>query len=424
MEETLIRLNRHWEGRPYLSLYRRELLNQLLKKKDLPHIQVLTGIRRSGKSTIFELIISDLIASGVDPRSILRLNLDEPVFTSLWNNPSELYSIIEKAEVLTGIKSLYLFLDEVQQVKNWELFAKGAYDTRRFRKIYITGSTSDLLDKQFSTLLSGRYFSNVVRPFSVKELFAVHGFNDNLSILARKTEALRLIDRYMLWGSFPEIVLHELSDDIKTELLQSYYESIVLKDCITRNRVRDIDLFYRLMHYLLTNTGSLFNYNSLAQALDSNENTVKSYLSFAVRSYILVDATNFAFSVKPGARPDHKSYCIDNGLMNAVSFRFSEQKGKMLENAVYNELVNKGYNNISFVRRNGECDFIAQKDNAFHAFQVCYELTAVNRKREAEGFYGLNKQVNLVSRSIITYNQEGEEDSVQIRPFYRWCLED
>ena len=120
-------------------------------------------------------------------------------------------------------------------------------------------------------------------------------------------------------------------------MLQSYYESIVLKDCITRNHVRDTDLFYRLMHYLLTNTGSLFNYNSLAQALDSNENTVKSYLSFAVRSYILVDVTNLAFSVKPGARPDHKSYCIDNGLMNAVSFRFSEQKGKMLENAVYNE---------------------------------------------------------------------------------------
>lgn len=424
MNETFIRLNRHWEGQAYPSLYKRELLSPLLKKKDLPHIQVLTGIRRSGKSTLFELLINDLIASDVDPKSILRLNLDEPVFTPLWNNPSELYPIIEKAEVLTGVKSLYLFLDEVQQVKNWELFAKGAYDTHRFHKIYITGSTSDLLDKQFATLLSGRYFSNVVRPFSVKELFAVHDFSDSLSILTRKTEALRLIDHYLLWGAFPEIALHELTDDIKTELLQSYYESIVLKDCITRNRVRDIDLFYRLMHYLLTNTGSLFNYNSLALALDSNENTVKNYLAYAVRSYILADTTNFAFSVKPGARPDHKPYCIDNGLMNAVSFRFSDQKGRLLENAVYNELVNKGYSNIFFVRRNGECDFIAQKDNAFHAFQVCYELTAVNRKRETEGFYGLSKQVNLASRNIISYNQEGEQDSVRIRPFYRWCLED
>ena len=122
--------------------------------RDSPHIHVLTGIRRSGKSSLFRLIINHLMENGVNPREILTLNLDEPIFTPIWSNSAQIYHAIEQAEVLTGTKVTYLFLDEVQQVTNWELFVKGAYDTRRFKKIYVTGSTSDLLQRQFATSVS------------------------------------------------------------------------------------------------------------------------------------------------------------------------------------------------------------------------------------------------------------------------------
>jgi predicted AAA+ superfamily ATPase len=417
MEATLLRLNKHWNGEKYLPLQKRFLLDNLKKKKELPHIQVLTGIRRSGKSTIFRLMINDLIDNGVNPKEILLLNLDEPVFTTLWDNVSELYKVIETAEKIIACKVKYLFLDEIQQVKDWELFAKGAYDTQRFSKIYITGSNSDLLQNKFATLLSGRYFANTVRPFSLKELLSLHGFTDKYSALSNKPELLRLMDQYMKWGSFPEIALNAMDDNVKIELLNSYYESIVLKDCIVYNQVRDHALFYRLLHFLISNAGAPFRYNTLAKAVNSNENTVRNYLAYAHRSYVISDITNFSFSLKEEARAQHKIYSIDNGLMNAVGFQFLQRSGMLLENAVYNELINSGYKEISFALKNGECDFIAKKESQFHAFQICYELTPLNQDRETAGFDIFGK-LPVASKTVITYNQEDTIDDIRIIPFW------
>lgn len=418
MEATLLRLNRHWEGKRYLSLHERMLVENLKKKKDLPHIQVLTGIRRSGKSTIFRLMINDLMDAGINPKEILLLNLDEPIFSSLWENATGLYQVVEAAEKLTSVKVKHLFLDEIQQVKDWELFAKGAYDTQRFNKIYITGSNSDLLQNRFATLLSGRYFANTVRPLSIKEWMLLNGFSDRYSTVARRPELLRLIDSYMKYGSFPEIVLNPLEDDLKTELLNSYYEFIVLKDCIVYNQVRDSSLFYRLLHFLLSNAGAPFHYNSLAKAVHSNENTVRNYLEYAHRSYVISDITNFSFSLKEGTRSQHKVYGVDSGLMNAIGFQFITRGGMVLENIVYNELVNTGYQEIAFVRQGGgECDFIAKKDGQFHAFQVCHELTPLNQAREIAGFNLLSK-LSLASKTILTYSQEEAFENIRIVPFW------
>jgi predicted AAA+ superfamily ATPase len=420
MDTTLLRLNRHWNGEKYVSLQNRFLFENLKKKNELPHIQVLTGIRRSGKSTIFRLMINELLEEGVDPKAILLLNLDEPVFTTLWDNAPELYRIVESAEKITSVKVQYLFLDEVQQVNDWELFAKGAYDTQRFTKLYITGSNSDLLQNKFATLLSGRYFANTVRPFSLRELLHIQGFTDKYAALSRRPELLQLIDRYLEWGSFPEIVLNKMDDSVKMELLNSYYESIVLKDCVVYNQVRDIALFRRLLHFVISNLGTPFYYSSLAKAVKSNENTIRNYLSYAHRSYIISDISNFSFSLKEGARPMHKAYGIDNGMMNITGFHFSQRKGTLLENAVYNELVNNGYENISFARQSGECDFIAQKDGKFHAFQVCYELTPLNRLREMAGFNAFGDEFQPASKTLITYNQEDNQEEVRIIPFWQF----
>ncbi|GHU59156.1 ATPase [Bacteroidia bacterium] len=420
MEATLLRLNRHWEGQKYTSLHERDLVGNLKKKKDLPHIQVLTGIRRSGKSTIFQLMINDLIDAGTNPKEILLLNMDEPFFASLWANAAGLYQVVEAAEKLTAVKVKYLFLDEIQQVKDWELFAKGAYDTQCFSKIYITGSNSDLLQNKFATLLSGRYFANTVRPLSLKEWMLLHGFSDRYTTVARRPELLRLLDLFMKYGSFPEIALNPPEDDVKTELLNSYYESIVLKDCIVYNQVRDSSLFYRLLHFLLSNAGAPFYYTSLAKAVGSNENTVRNYLEYAHRSYVVSEVTNFSFSLKEETRPQHKAYGIDTGLMNAVGFRFIQQGGMVLENIVYNELINSGYTEIAFARQQGgECDFIAKRDGQYHAFQACHELTPLNQARETAGF-NLFGKLPIASRTILTYNQEDSAGDIRIVPFWQF----
>jgi len=420
MEATLSRLNKHWEGQKYLSLYERKVAGGLKKKKNLPHIQVITGIRRSGKSMIFRLLINDLMEDRIDPKEILLLNLDEPIFAPLWENAAGLYQVVEAAEKLTSVKVKYLFLDEIQQLKDWELFAKGAYDTQCFKKIYITGSNSDLLQNRFATLLSGRYFANTVRPLSLKELMSFHGFSDLYSTVTRRPELLRLLDTFIKYGSFPEIVLNPPDDDIKTELLNSYYESVVLKDCIVYNQIRDSNLFYRLLHFLLSNAGAPFHYSSLAKAVGSNENTVRNYLSYAHRCYVITDITNFSFSLKVESRSQHKIYGIDTGLMNAVGFNFIQRGSMLLENIIYNELVNNEFSEIAFARQsNGECDFIAKKEGQFHAFQVCQELTPLNRTREIAGFNILGR-LPLASKTILTYNQEDTVEDILATPFWRF----
>lgn len=420
MEKTLIRQNPQWSGIGFKDLCNRDAMTNLLKKKKMRHIQILTGVRRCGKSTIFKLLMNDLLDSGVDGKEILVLNLDDPQFIPLWDDSSKLFAVIENAERLTGVKVKYLFLDEIQHLQDWELFVKSAYDSSLFDKIYITGSNSNLLRNRFSALLSGRYFENEVRPFSITEILRLNGFTTLLDCYHHTADVLRIMDKVLSFGSFPEIALSDADEDIKLELLKSYFDSIVQKDCIVYNNIRDTYLFYRLVSYLLQNTGSRFSIPAVAKALKSNENTVSSYLNYLCDSYICSDIRNFSYSLKETNRSQHKCYCIDNGLIAANVFRYSPQSGSALENLVYNELKNKGYENISFDNSKTECDFIAYKNGEAHGFQVCYELNDVNRNRELTGF--VTEEVSLKSKTLLTYNQKEISDDVEVLPIWEWAI--
>lgn len=420
MEKTLILQNPQWNGGPFNGLYRRSLMDNLVKKQALPHIQILTGVRRCGKSTLFKLLINNLIEGGVNPKSILNVNLDAPMFIPMWSDASQIAKIIEKAETLTGEKVEYLFLDEIQQVENWEIYVKTAYDSQIFKKIYITGSNSNMLQSRFAAMLSGRYFENEVRPFSIKECLSTINVNTFFDAYSNTPSVLRCINQLMNMGSFPEIVLSNADNDIKDELLHSYFESIVQKDCIVYNSVRDSHLFYRTTNYLLQNVGRRFSPQQLAKVLKSNENTMSSYLNYLCDSYICYDIRNFSFSQKETKRSDHKCYCVDNGIMAANTFRYTADRGSFFENLVFNELKNKGFIDISFDGTTGECDFIASKDGSFHAFQVCYELNDNNRTRELGGFS--STEAPIKTKTIITYNQKEKVGDVNIVPIWEWAL--
>lgn len=421
MEQTLVQQNTQWQGKKFKELTDRTIMQNLLKKQAMLHIQILTGVRRCGKSTVFKLLINDLISSGVNPKSILIVNMDAPVFIPYWDDAQRIRQITETAERLTGTKVKYLFLDEIQQVKDWEVFVKAAYDSQTFNKIYVTGSNSNLLQNRFSSMLSGRYFANEVRPFSITEALATIGVHSLLDAYQKTPQVLRLVSGIIRNGTFPEIVLGKMDDSVRQELLHSYFESIVQKDCILYNSIRDPHLFYKTTNYLLQNAGNRFSLQQLGKAMDSNENTMGSYLNFLCDSYICKDIRNFSFSQKETKRSEHKCYCIDNGLMTANSIRFTPDSGRFFENVVFNELINKGYQNLSFDNSKGECDFIAWKDGEAHAFQVCYELNDANRKREFGGFAAL--QASVKSKTVITFNQKEQEDDIQVIPLWEWGLE-
>ncbi|MDR2962495.1 MAG: ATP-binding protein [Bacteroidales bacterium] len=418
MEQTIIAQNPHWSGKRYVNLEGRKIFERLKTNLQTKHIQILTGIRRSGKSTLFAMLINELMNEN-KPKSILKLNLDNPMFFEVWDNPALLYSLVQTAEKITGEKVNYLFLDEVQVVDKWETFVKGVYDTQTFKKIFVTGSNSSFLQNEYATFLSGRYLANTVFSYSFAEILKHNDIHSYFDLVSHTPKVLQLLDLCLEWGCFPEIVATK-NEEIKTNLLNSYFDSIIMKDCVSRYQIADIATFKKMLLYSISNIGSVFSYKSLGAAVGTNENTAKKYINILNDSYILSDVSNFAFSLKENVRNSHKLYAADNGIINATSYRFWDNKAKLFENFVFNELQKQQFDEITFANNSGECDFVVKKGSEFIAIQICFALTPENTKREFGGFATIENNAAISQKIILTYNQEMPGEGVTVLPAWKF----
>lgn len=418
MQRSLLIQNQHWNGDKYQEIMERDLLRILINKISLKEINILLGVRRAGKSTLFKILINHLLKTE-NPQSILYVNLDDPLFHEVWQHAKELYKVIETAEKITGVKTAYLFLDEIQNVKYWEKFIKSVYDSNLFKKIFITGSNSSLLKNNYASLLSGRYTADYVYPLSYREILAINNIKTNIDLLQQKPLALRLIDDMLFYGSFPEIF--KIADkDLKREVLLSYYETIVVKDCIFNHRILETKTLQELALYLLTNTGNLYSYNGLAKFLGSNENTVKHFINIFQNGFLLNEIRNFSPSLKSQTVSKKKSYCVDNGLIGAVAESLSDLKGKLFENLVYTELQKLHFKDIYFSKQDQECDFIIKKGSQLIALQVSLILNAQNKDREIGGLKLAMKNFAAKKGYIVTLDQEEViEENIAAIPFWK-----
>jgi len=413
MKQAIIFHNKHWKQK-YKNLFYRDIVTNLIEKIDLKQIQILTGIRRSGKSSIFKLLINHLIDKKIDPLTILYINLDDPFFSEIWQDSKKLYDLITISETITGKKIEYLFLDEIQNINNWEKFIKVSYDNETFKKIFITGSNAKLLEGKFATLISGRYLKEIIYPLNFRENLKLNKLNSYLDILDNKAKVLSMVEEMMEYGSFFEVLEEK---NFKRDILLSYLESIIYKDCIMNNNIRDSKFFKTFVQFILSNTSNLYSYNSLAKAINSNENTIKSYLFFLQESFLIYELNNFSFSVKKQIKSKKKSYVIDNGLVAQTSFRFSQEKGKLFENLVFSELKKQNYE-IYFYNENFECDFLVKKEKLI-AIQVAYELNSFNFERETQGLIKLPFEAE---KYIITFNQTQTFKDIKVIPFYEFFM--
>lgn len=412
MKNVILSQNKHWD-KPYENLHKREIFSSLLLNLSTKHIQVLQGIRRSGKSTLFKLLINHL-SDTIDPQEILYFNLDDPFFVALSNDATNFYTIIQEAKKLTQKPIKYLFLDEVQEIFGWERFVKSVYDSEEFTKIFITGSNSSLLNGDLATLLSGRYLSNRVYPLSFKEILEINGIDSYMVLIKELPKALKIIDEMMQYGSFVEVC--EIQTKLKRELLKTYYDAIILKDCVANNQIRDIKSFKELAFYSLTNLTSLYSYSSLAKAIKINDKSAKEYVGYLENSYIFSEVKLYSYSLKEQQNNKKKLYLSDNGFLE-LGFSFSNNLGKLLENLVFCELQKRDFE-IYYYQDTNECDFIATKNNKKIAIQVCYELNDQNQKRELNGLLKLPFEVD--EKTIITYNQNKTTDNIQVVSFFEY----
>jgi predicted AAA+ superfamily ATPase len=242
---------------------------------------------------------------------------------------------------------------------------------------------------------------------------------DYLTLIQERPSVLRIIDNCLEWGCFPEIKLQK-NNDIKSNLLTSYFDSIIMKDCVFRHQIADIATFKKLLLYSISNAGAIFSYKSLGVAAGTNENTAKKYIDILNGSYIIQDISNFAFSLKENVRNSHKIYAADTGLMNVISYRFFDNKGALFENFVFNELQKQNHEKITFATNSGECDFVIKDGFDYQAVQVCYELTSENSGREFASFSNMEKDIKISRKTIITYNQEQQTGDIEVVPVWKY----
>lgn len=421
--DVLVALNPWWSGKGFDTGIRRERYFSTIKRfLTSGEIVVLSGVRRAGKTTLLYQIIDDLIATGeIDPRTILFVNCDEPEISRL-DHPLETVLETYRREICSEEGALLVF-DEIQNVEGWERWIKSVYDRKTFRLI-ISGSSSYLLDSRLSTLISGRYLPVNVYPLDFAEYLLFHDMSvekDAVALAAEKFTFMHLLKSYLREGGFPGVVLQEDEATRKTQL-EVYYDSIVYRDIVLVNNIRNQKSLSDLLTYFLTNFTSPYSYRSLETVLGLDFATIKEYIHYAEMAKILFEVRYFSYSLRTQARHPRKMYCIDNGLCNAVSFRFSGDEGRLAENLVFIELKKQGFQ-PHYWKKEGEVDFVIRHpDDTLTAINVTYTDTVP--EREGRGLLEFADEFAPRVRDLIVLTRDTAttENGIRFIPLWKWLL--
>ncbi|MCX6249225.1 MAG: ATP-binding protein [Bacteroidetes bacterium] len=375
----------------------------------LKQISFITGMRRSGKSTWMRQI-----AEHYD--SWYFMNFDDERLSGFELEDFQKMMIAFRARQQASV----IFFDEIQYVAGWERFIRRIFDEGF--KIFITGSNSKILSSDLATRLTGRYIRTEMYPFSFVEYLSFHKISDKDFTTDGIARILSVFDDYLLGGGFPEYL--RIRDQ---EVLQRLYKDVLYKDLIAHSGIRNSSGFKRLCLFLATNFTKVISYNSLAKTLQlQSPNTVKEYISLLQDSYLFSELLKFDFSLKRQYLSLKKIYMVDNGLRNAVSFKSSEDKGRLLENLVFLELKRRNLAVFYYkTKTNKEVDFIIQ-DNPVQLIQVSYDISdPFTLQRELKALTEAMKELSLEQSTLLTYNSGPKQYkingyTINIMPVWRW----
>jgi len=426
LENSIRRWNPWWAEKDSvirLSGIDRELSFHIAKALALSHIKDIIGVRRSGKTTIMYQIIKSLLNKGAMPKDIVFLNFDDPGL-----NESSFDDILKSIEKINpGAK--YLFIDEVQQKSGWEKWIRTLYDTRMFSQILVSGSSASLLSQDIGRVLTGRHLTFVVFPFSFKEFLKFNGWKkfDIDFLKYNKNKLLHYQDEYIKSGGFPEILKKE--DSEKKIILTHTYNDILSRDICARFGA-SYEIIQKVSYHLLSNISKEFSYRSVANATGSSVETAEKYISYLKESFLILIVDFFSYKTKIQFKQNKKAYCIDTGLRNAASFKFSEDAGRLMENAVLIELKRRGKDVYYWKDKFGkEVDFLVKEGlKVKELIQVCWNIADAGvKKRELKGLLAACKNFKLKRASIITEDKEAKETvggrKITYMPLWKWMLE-
>lgn len=358
--------------------YYTDIVSFLFRKE----IQVLTGIQRCGKTTLLKQCMRYLMDKGIKKNQILFIPCDNPSLRI--KSFEDLQSIIKN---FNGAERLFVFLDEIQAVKLWEKYLKTMYDAESNIKFIISGSTSSFFEKDVANYLTGRHIYHKIRPLAYKEYLRL---KPNGSLLD-----------YAEWGGFPEIIKAD-SVEQKKILLENYLQTIILRDIIKRNSLRNEKVVSTFLYALASVVGGKINVSKLSKQFNLSRKTVENYIKISVNAFLLEEVTFFSESRRKHVQKEYKLYPEDYGFCRILNKRF--ENGRALECAVFNVLDKPGY----WSSNKHEVDFVANKT----AIQVC--ASDEMPKREAESLVAFKRIFGM--KGIILANKTTKE-TISIEEF-------
>lgn len=370
-------------------------------KLEIPFANIISGVRRCGKSTLLKQKMSSL-------KNFYYLNFEDPRLIEF-----ELSDFIKLDEIFLEEfgKSNYYFFDEIQNIPKWEIKIRTLLDERKY--VFLTGSNASLLSKELGTRLTGRNLRHELFPFSFSEFLKIRNLKpseDSFNI-------------YLKEGGFPDYL--KFRDPL---ILQNLLSDVLNRDIISRYNIRSSRALTLLTNYLLTNPTKEFSNNNLRKMFEvGSVNSIISFISYLEDSYLIFTINLFDESLKKQLANPKKVFIIDNGLISVNSSSISPDYGKLLENLVFLSLRRKG-KDIFYFKQKKECDFVIKKGKRIvSAFQVCYNLNEDNQKREIEGILEALNRFDLKEGTILTFNQEDEylidKKKIIVKPVWKWLME-
>ena len=397
-------------------IQREKYLEFLRRHKDQDVIKVVSGVRRCGKSTLFELFKQELLTSGVKANQIISINFEDLEFEPLQEYHALHEYIVER---LIPDIPMYVFLDEVQHVVQFEkvvgsLFIKPNVD------IYITGSNAYFMSSDIATLLTGRYVQVEMLPLSFKEFHSAYS-QQNLS-------DMDIYNLYIEHSSFPRLV-HVEDDESIDEYLESILNTVVLKDIVTRLKITDVPLLLDIIKYLLANIGSLINPTKIANTLTSygrktDNKTVEKYLQGLKDGLLIYEVDRFDVKGKALLQRNAKYYVVDSAFRKFLLSRTDSDRGHILENIVYLELIRRGYRVYVGHLQNGEIDFVAKKPHRLEYYQVSYTVMEdTTLRRELSPLEQLDDNYPKYLLTMDVLHKTDNHNGIEQKNVLDWLLE-
>lgn len=426
--EILNKIIAEWlEEKVFPSLAKRDAPDIVLERAS--EIIAVAGPRRAGKTCYMYQMIQDLLAQGNWSREdILFVDFEDYRLTDF--TAADTDALLTAFQQVTGKAPTFLFFDEIQQLHGWSRVLRTLHNQNRYR-IVVTGSNAGLLEREIATELRGRYRNILMMPFSFPEFLRFHGIpHDERTLLTPARGRVRkAFDQYLKEGGFPEVVKKETVPE-KRELLQTYYRMIFYRDILERYNVKAKTVLKAVMRYSLNTFSDLFSISMFEKELKRHQlpgskQTISNYLGYLQEVFFLMAHDKFSYSPRQRVMNPKKIYLLDTGF-SLLSTEFSENRGKLLENAVAVEMFRRRAECFYYKGRR-ECDFIVKKGTKPEAaVQVCWELTPKNEARE---FRGLREAMNAlaIEEGFILTNDEEKEltfegAKIRIMPVWKWLL--